>query len=492
LENPNGCTPSPASSPRTTPAKLVVLSAVSGTTNSLIEIGDLIGKGDPAAATAAIDKLHGSYQAFIGQLYGTPEGLAKGQAVVTEHFDFIRSLTGKPYGVKESKELVAEGELISTQLFIAYLHETGVNAALLPALDFMRIDADEEPVLDFTERELGKALAAQPDVEIFITQGYICRNPGREIDNLKRGGSDYTASLVGAAIRSEEVQIWTDISRHAQQRPPDREETLSRLPNSPSTRQPNWRTSGPKSCTRSASGRPSSTTFPCGCSTRCSPKPAAPSSPTPATEDRDIKAIAAKDGITAIRIQSSRMLLAYGFLTRVFEVFQRFKTPIDVITTSEVAVSLTIDNPAHLDEIVNELKAFSRVEVDRDLTHHLRGGQLQPRPARHHCPGVQFHQGHSGADDLFRRQRAQHFPAGGHRKEKRRPQRPQRRPFPTGRGIEREPHPQAPLQKRGELRRRFSPLSFGEGPGVRSLATLRKAYSPLLQKAQHLPLKATH
>ncbi len=347
--------------------KLVVLSAVSGTTNSLIEIGDLIGKGDPAAATAAIDKLQESYQAFIRQLYGTPEGLGKGQAVVTEHFTFIRSLTGKPYGVKESKELVAEGELISTQLFIAYLHEIGVNAVLLPALDFMRIDADEEPLIDFTERELGKALAARPDVEIFITQGFICRNPHGEIDNLKRGGSDYTASLVGAAIRSEEVQIWTDISGMHNNDPRIVKNTfpIAELTFDEAAELAYF---GAK-ILHPFSIRPAKLyNIPVRLLNTMEPEARGTLITNSTTEERDIKAIAAKDGITAIRIQSSRMLLAYGFLTRVFEVFQRFKTPIDVITTSEVAVSLTIDNPAHLDEIVRELKAFSRVEIDPDLT----------------------------------------------------------------------------------------------------------------------------
>jgi len=347
--------------------KLVVLSAVSGTTNSLIEIGDLIGKGDTAAATAAIDKLHGSYQAFIGQLYGTPGGLAKGQAVIAEHFDAIRSLTGKPYAVKESKELVAEGELISTQLFIVYLHEIGVNAALLPALDFMRIDADEEPVLDFTERELGKALAAQPEVEIFITQGYICRNPGGEIDNLKRGGSDYTASLVGAAIRAEEVQIWTDIDGMHNNDPRIVKNTfpIAELSFDEAAELAYF---GAK-ILHPFSIRPAKLyNIPVRLLNTMQPAARGTLITNSTTEDRDIKAIAAKDGITAIRIQSSRMLLAYGFLTKVFEVFQRYKTPIDVITTSEVAVSLTIDNPAHLDQIMDELKAFSRVEVDRDLT----------------------------------------------------------------------------------------------------------------------------
>lgn len=346
--------------------KLVVLSAVSGTTNSLLEIGDLIGRSAHEAAFEAINKLHESYRVFIKSLYSTPQGWAAGESVVTRHFDFIRSLAEKPYTVKESKELVAEGELISTQLFFAYLQEINIHAALLPALDFMRIDADEEPVIPYTEEHLRKAIHAHPDTDIFITQGYICRNPLNEVDNLKRGGSDYTASLVGAAIRAEEVQIWTDIDgmhnndpRVVKKTYPIAELTFDEAAElayfgakilHPFTIRPAKLYNIPVRLLNTMQPEAQGTLI------------------AHHTIEKDIKAVAAKDGIIAIKVRSSRMLLAYGFLRKLFEVFEKYKTPVDMITTSEVAVSLTIDNPTHLDRIVEEISVFGNVEVDKDQT----------------------------------------------------------------------------------------------------------------------------
>ncbi len=346
--------------------KLVVLSAVSGTTNSLIEIGDLISRSAHEAAFEAISTLHDSYKTFIKGLYTTAQGLAVGEKVIISHFDFIRSLAEKPYTVKESKELVAEGELISTQLFFAYLQEQKINAALLPALDFMRIDADEEPVLTFTEQHLQKAIEANPATEIFITQGYICRNAQDEIDNLKRGGSDYTASLVGAAIRSEEVQIWTDIDgmhnndpRIVKKTYPIAELTFDEAAElayfgakilHPFTIRPAKLHNIPVRLLNTMQPEAQGTLI------------------AHHTIEKDIKAIAAKDGIIAIKVRSSRMLLAYGFLRKLFEVFEKYKTPVDMITTSEVAVSLTIDNATHLDKIIEEISVFGHVEVDKNQT----------------------------------------------------------------------------------------------------------------------------
>ncbi|MDO1446012.1 aspartate kinase [Rhodocytophaga aerolata] len=346
--------------------KLVVLSAVSGTTNSLIEIGDLIARSAHEAAFEAINKLHESYKVFIKGLYATPQGLAEGESVVSKHFDFIRSLAEKPYTVKESKELVAEGELISTQLFFAYLQEKNISSALLPALDFMRIDADEEPVIPYAEEHLRKAIEQHPDTVLFITQGYICRNPLNEVDNLKRGGSDYTASLVGAAIRAEEVQIWTDIDGMHNNDPrivkktfPIAELTFDEAAElayfgakilHPFTIRPAKLYNIPVRLLNTMQPEAQGTLI------------------AHHTIEKDIKAVAAKDGIIAIKIRSSRMLLAYGFLRKLFEVFEKYKTPVDMITTSEVAVSLTIDNPTHLDSIIDEISVFGNVEVDKNQT----------------------------------------------------------------------------------------------------------------------------
>jgi aspartate kinase len=344
--------------------KVVVLSAVSGTTNSLIAIGDLITRSGHEAAFEAIAALHESYKSFIKQLYSTTQGYATGESIITKHFDFIRSLVEKPYTIKESKELVAEGELISTQLFFAYLQEKQINAAMLPALDFMRIDADEEPVIPFAQEHLSDAIASHPGTEIFITQGFICRNAQDEVDNLKRGGSDYTASLIGAAIRAEEVQIWTDIDGMHNNDPRIVKKTFPIAELSfdeaaelayfgakilhPFTIRPAKMYNIPVRLLNTMQPEAQGTLI------------------AHHTIEKDIKAIAAKDGIIAIKIRSSRMLLAYGFLRKVFEVFEKYKTPVDMITTSEVAVSLTIDNPNHLEQIVDEIGAFGNVEVDKN------------------------------------------------------------------------------------------------------------------------------
>jgi aspartate kinase len=346
--------------------KLVVLSAVSGTTNSLIEIGDLISRSAHEAAFEATNKLHESYKVFIKNLYATPQGLEAGEKVISQHFDFIRSLVEKSYTVKESKELVAEGELISTQLFFAYLQEKKINAALLPALNFMRIDADEEPVIPYTEEHLRKAIDEHPTAELFITQGYICRNPLNEVDNLKRGGSDYTASLVGAAIRAEEVQIWTDIDGMHNNDPrivkktfPIAELTFDEAAElayfgakilHPFTIRPAKLYNIPVRLLNTMQPEAQGTLI------------------AHHTIEKDIKAVAAKDGIIAIKVRSSRMLLAYGFLRKLFEVFEKYKTPVDMITTSEVAVSLTIDNATHLDNIIEEISVFGHVEIDKNQT----------------------------------------------------------------------------------------------------------------------------
>ena len=348
--------------------KIVVLSALSGTTNALISMGESAKAGNDAELAQKIRNLRAHYDAFLPDLYATPEGLAKGVQVVESEFSFIQSVTGiRPFTLKQEKELVAEGELLSTQLFQAYLHEQGENSVLLPALDFMRIDADGEPVLPFTEEKLGEMLAQHPDTPLVITQGFICRNPRGEVDNLKRGGSDYTASLIGGAIRAEEIQIWTDIDGMHNNDPrivkktfPIRELTFEEAAElayfgakilHPSTITP--------AKLRGVPVRLKNTMEPAAFGTLIADN----------TSDRDIKAIAAKDGLTAIYIHSTRMLNAYGFLRRVFEVFEKYKTPVDMITTSEVSVSVTIDNPEHLDEITAELAQFADLEEhDRDQT----------------------------------------------------------------------------------------------------------------------------
>ncbi|MFC0184913.1 aspartate kinase [Pseudarcicella hirudinis] len=348
--------------------KIVVLSALSGTTNGLLSIAESLKANNDVEGNQKIDDLYAHYEVFIKDLYKTKDGYEQGKAIIDKEFSFIRSLVSiKPFTLKQEKEIVAEGELLSTQMFEAYLKEEGINSALLPALDFMLIDADNEPVLSFTEEKLSTMLEQLSDKQIFITQGFICRNPRGEIDNLKRGGSDYTASLIGGAIVAEEVQIWTDIDGMHNNDPrivkktfPIRELTFEEAAElayfgakilHPSTITP--------AKLKGVPVRLKNTMEPEAYGTLIADK----------TSDREIKAIAAKDNLTAIYIHSTRMLNAYGFLRRVFEVFEKYKTPVDMITTSEVSVSVTIDNDEHLDEIMAELRQFADLEeCDKDQT----------------------------------------------------------------------------------------------------------------------------
>ncbi len=347
--------------------KIVVLSALSGTTNTLVAIGDNLLAGQKAKAeeeTAALEK---HYQSFIKELYGTESFQAIGQEIVSRFFIFIRMLAAGQFDNKSYRELLAQGELISTELFYQHLQERRINARLLPALYFMSIDENDEPELEKISERLKPLVSSLTNIDIVITQGYICRNNRNEIDNLKRGGSDYTASLIGAAIRAEEIQIWTDIDgmhnndpRIVKKTIPISELTFDEASElayfgakilHPSTIVPAQKYNVPVRLKNTMDEKAPGTII--------ASKGAAPGS---------FKAIAAKDGITAINIRSSRMLMAYGFLRRVFEVFENHKTSIDMITTSEVAVSLTIDNASQLPSIEHELNKFGTIEVDKDQT----------------------------------------------------------------------------------------------------------------------------
>ena len=346
--------------------KIVVLSALSGSTNALLSISESLIAANQQEAKTKAAALRAHYDAFLTELYNTPAGLGKGQAIVEKEFAFIDSLIATvPYTVKEEKEMVALGELLSTQIFEAYLQEEGVNSTLLPALDFMVIDGDNEPVMSEIETKLAKTLAPVKDKQIFITKGFICRNPAGEVDNLKRGGSDYTASLIGGAIQADEIQIWTDIDGMHNNDPrivkntfPIRELSFAEAAElayfgakilHPSTITP--------AKIKGVPVRLKNTMEPSAYGTLISEK----------STDVEIKAIAAKDNITAIYIHSTRMLNAYGFLKRVFEIFEKYKTPVDMITTSEVSVSVTIDQTANLDAIMRELREFAELEdPDKD------------------------------------------------------------------------------------------------------------------------------
>lgn len=347
--------------------KVVVLSAVSGTTNALVDISNKLSKKDTKAAEEAIEKLFGPYKAFVEELYTTEAGKVKGHAIVKTYHDLIKSYVGKAdFGDKETRLFLAQGEIISTNLFQEYLAEQGYSSALLPALEFMKTDADSEPMLEYIETKLNEQLAKFPNKKLYITQGYVCLNSDDEVDNLKRGGSDYTATLIGAALRMEEIQIWTDIDGMHNNDPRIVKRTFP-IPEISFDEAAELAYFGAKilhpTCIRPAQVRKVpvrllNTMQPEQKGTVINSKPS----------DRDITAIAAKDDITAIKIKSSRMLQAHGFLRKVFEIFENYRTSVDMITTSEVAVSLTIDDAKNLDQIVKELKEFSIVEVDTDQT----------------------------------------------------------------------------------------------------------------------------
>jgi len=342
--------------------KIVVLSALSGTTNALVRIGEHLMAQQNTAVEQGLVDLEKHYQQFIKELYESEAYKAIGQEIVSRYFSLFRLLAAGKFDDRSYRELLAQGELISTELFYHHLQEKKVSSRLLPALHFMSIDENHEPELEKISERLKPILETMTSVDIVVTQGYICRNHRNEIDNLKRGGSDYTASLIGAAIRAEEIQIWTDIDgmhnndpRIVKKTLPIAELTFDEASElayfgakilHPSTIVPAQKYSVPVRLKNTMDEK-------------------APGTIISDKGSRGIfKAVAAKDGITAINIKSSRMLLAHGFLRKVFEVFERYKTSIDMISTSEIAVSVTIDDNSNLAAILDELKAFGTIGVD--------------------------------------------------------------------------------------------------------------------------------
>ena len=346
--------------------QIVVLSAVSGTTNNLVEISQAYLNGDKRTAKQLTDALYDKYKVFVQELFSTEEGKKKGSDLIAYHFTLIGTLATELFTPVEEKIVLAQGELLSTTLYHLYLSEIGIKSVLLPALDFMKIDEDNEPIVEFIGSHLQPLIDKHPTTSLFITQGYICRNSFGEIDNLRRGGSDYTASLIGAAIRADEVQIWTDIDGMHNNDPRIVKGTkpIAQLSFDEAAELAYF---GAKILHPQSVFPAQKYKIPVRLLNTMEPS-AAGTLITHESEKGIIKSIAAKDGITAVKIQSSRMLLAYGFLRKVFEVFERYKTPIDMITTSEVAVSVTIDDTKYLDEILKELQDFGSVEVDNDQT----------------------------------------------------------------------------------------------------------------------------
>jgi aspartate kinase len=345
---------------------VLVLSALSGTTNALVGIGDAIAAGNRDAANEKIDTLEAHYRRFIKDLVQTPEALEKAGQIVAEHFEFLRIILKISYSESLNKDILAQGELLSTKLFAVYLEQQGVDHLLLPALSFMSIDAYDEPELDLISQRLRKLLQAHPGKKIYVTQGYICKNSRGEVDNLKRGGSDYTASLVAAAMPASVCEIWTDIDgmHNNDPRVVDKTKPVEHLSFDEAAELAYF---GAKILHPASIWPAQLHKVPVKLLNTMQPE-AKGTIITETAASAGVKAIAAKDGITAVKVKSSRMLLAYGFLRKVFEVFEKYRTPIDMIATSEVAVSLTIDSDANLDAIVKELQPFGTVEVDRNET----------------------------------------------------------------------------------------------------------------------------
>ncbi|WP_210465221.1 aspartate kinase [Rufibacter roseolus] len=345
---------------------IVVLSAMSGTTNHLVQIGQQLAQGEVAQAESLTAQLEQHYKQVIAELYKQEASKDKGKQVIEVVFSDIRACFNHPFSPASEKIILAQGELLSTQLFKIFQDEKGTPSVLLPALDFMKITPDEEPDHAFIRENLRNLLDQYPGNQLFITQGYICRNAKGEIDNLKRGGSDYTASIVGAAVKASEIQIWTDINGMHNNDPRIVKNTypIAELSFDEAAELAYF---GAKILHPSSILPAQQHNIPVRLLNTMEPEAAGTTISSKRTGNK-IKAVAAKDGIIAIKIKSSRMLLAYGFLRSVFEVFERFKTPIDMITTSEVAVSLTIDNITYLPEITEALQRFGTVEIDTELT----------------------------------------------------------------------------------------------------------------------------
>lgn len=345
--------------------KIVVLSAMSGTTNTLVEIADYLKKGNREAANSVINKLRAKYMTHTKELHAAEEWVIKTSDFLEDEFMYLHSFSGTEFTATTEKTILAQGEMMSTNMVTNYLKEIGIKVMLIPALDYMMTDKNGEPDLAYIENNLKAILNENPNYDIYITQGFICRDAEGRIDNLQRGGSDYTASLIGAALGADEIQIWTDIDGMHNNDPRIVEGTTP-------VRQLHFDEAAELAYFGAKILHPT-----CVQPARFAGVPVRllntmdPSAPgtliNNEMQHNNIKAIAAKDNITAIKIVSSRMLLATGFLRKVFEIFETYKTSIDLVTTSEVGVSLSIDNNSRIYPIIEELKKYGTVEVDEDM-----------------------------------------------------------------------------------------------------------------------------
>lgn len=345
--------------------KIVVLSAMAGTTNSLVEIADYFKKRNGEAANNVINKLRTKYMGHVKELYATQDMSDRTADFLEDIFMYLHSFSSTDFSEVSEKTILAQGEIMSTNMVTNYLKEQGAKVMLIPALDYMRLTDNGEPDLAYINKNLRAILEQNPGFDLYITQGFICRSHTGEIDNLQRGGSDYTACLIGAALRAEEIQIWTDIDGMHNNDPRIVEGTTP-------VRQLNFEEAAELAYFGAKILHPT-----CIQPARYAGVPVRllntmdPDAPgtliNNEMETGRIKAVAAKDNITAIKIVSSRMLLATGFLRKVFEIFETYGTSIDMIATSEVGVSLSIDNKSRIVPILEELKKYGTVEVDEDM-----------------------------------------------------------------------------------------------------------------------------
>ncbi len=356
--------------------KVVVLSAMAGTTNALAEMSALFSDGKKDEAKKKCEAMRKQYHEVADTLYASETWSLKAHDLADEHFLYIESLFSREYSRHNEKRILARGELLSTAFLYFLLSETGIPSVLVPALNFMRIDKDGEPDYFYIRENLKRELAAVNDEKIIITQGFICRNVFGETDNLRRGGSDYSATIIGAALGAEEVQIWTDISGFHNNDPRYVENTrvIRSLSFDEAAELAYF---GAKILHPSSVNPARMKNIPVRLKNTMEPSDEG-TLVTSASIPEDYKAVAAKDGITVLRIRSDRMLMAYGFMRRIFEVFEAYKTPIDMITTSEVSLSLTIDDPTSLEDIVKSLGSIGIVEVEREQTIICVVGDFRP------------------------------------------------------------------------------------------------------------------
>jgi len=345
---------------------IVVLSALAGTTEKLEEISEYLYKKNPEGANECINSFEQEYKQIISELFASEQYKSEAINFVKDRIAYIRSFSKDLFTLFEEKIVLAQGEILSSGLFTLKLKESGVNVKEIPALDFMRIDKKNEPDTSYIEENLNRLLSENKDADLYVTQGYICRNAYGEIDNFDFGGSDYTAALTGAAVGAGEIQIWTDVDVLYGK-------NSNLISNSQTVRHINFDEAAelayfgakilhPRCILPAKLGN---------IPVRLLSLDATGSEGTlisNETEKNKIKAVASKDGIIAVNIKSSRMLLAHGFLRRVTEIFEKHQTSIDMLTTSEVGVSITIDNPKYLAEITDELKKLGIVSIKQNMT----------------------------------------------------------------------------------------------------------------------------